>query len=237
MKPEFILCIHASAIKTPENIGDRIMMHRVDNAIQPLPNQLMMIGQREMLENSPAFRQILPYTIFMKDGQVLCMQRTSKGGESKLHGKKSIGLGGHIDAPDIVYDFNGALDQPATYLRTVARELAEELTYDGQPVSLGSARPEFTHFLIGNKGVNQVHLGMLNIVHLGDQIDGSKFGTKDAGLTCLGMKDPAELVDDELMEDWSAEVLRYIVQQTVETIKAGAVAEIAEFETVEGEVA
>lgn len=242
MKTEFILCIHASVINSSEDIGDRIILSKVENHFEPLPNALMMIGQRETLEQSPAFRQVIPYTVFMKGGEVLCMQRTEKGGEKRLTGKKTIGLGGHIDSPDIVYDYNGGLAQADTLQRSIARELAEELTYDGQPVSLGLNRPQFSHVIFGNEGVNAVHLGLLNVVQLGDQIDASKFSTTDPHLKCLGMVSPADLVNDELVEPWSAEVLRYLVAQSleaIEAIKASAEQEIEQFEreaAVEGEV-
>ena len=60
---------------------------------------------RSAMEHDPSFKQLIPYVIFRhRDaaGQTLLFQYTrGKGqGESRLHAKRSIGIGGHISAED-----------------------------------------------------------------------------------------------------------------------------------------
>ena len=56
--------------------------------------------ERERAERTPAWKQIIPYTLVVREGQVLCLTRTKKGGEARLHDKLSIGVGGHINPVD-----------------------------------------------------------------------------------------------------------------------------------------
>lgn len=79
---------------------------------------------REFCENDENYLQLLPY-ITLRDpdtNKVFMYQRGKKGGEAKLHGNHSIGLGGHIE--EAVW--------PGTTLKEViidciARELQEEV--------------------------------------------------------------------------------------------------------------
>ncbi len=57
--------------------------------------------ERDRAERSPQWKQIIPYTLVVRDGQVLCLARTKKGGETRLHDKLSIGVGGHINPIDV----------------------------------------------------------------------------------------------------------------------------------------
>ena len=56
---------------------------------------------RPDMEEDPSFKQLIPYVIFRHtddDGtvRILHYARGSGGGESRLHAKLSIGIGGHI---------------------------------------------------------------------------------------------------------------------------------------------
>jgi predicted NUDIX family phosphoesterase len=75
---------------------------------------------RERAEATPEWKQPIPYCAVLADAEVLCVERLPKQGEGRLHGKLSLGFGGHVDASDI--DGSGDLVQ-----RALDRELAEEL--------------------------------------------------------------------------------------------------------------
>src|SRR5947207_2131869 len=60
---------------------------------------------RSEMEENPDFKQLIPYVIFRYQdsaGQVQLFQYTrGKGmGESRLHSKRSVGVGGHISIDD-----------------------------------------------------------------------------------------------------------------------------------------
>ncbi len=60
--------------------------------------------EREYAERTPALKQVIPYTIVVRGSEpceVLCLRRTKRGGERRLHDKLSIGVGGHINPVDL----------------------------------------------------------------------------------------------------------------------------------------
>ena len=64
--------------------------------------------EREKAERDPMLKQIIPYTIVcvdpgpqQEDGGILLLRRLAKGGEARLRGKLSIGVGGHINPEDL----------------------------------------------------------------------------------------------------------------------------------------
>lgn len=82
--------------------------------------------ERRKAELDSSFKQIIPYVLIQRSGTLLLLQRKSGQGESRLHGKLSIGIGGHINP----VDGQGAqvLDQG------LRRELEEELALSAIPV-------------------------------------------------------------------------------------------------------
>ena len=62
--------------------------------------------EREYAERTPAFKQVIPYTLVMRlsdaeKPEVFRLRRTRAGGEARLHDKLSIGVGGHIEPVDL----------------------------------------------------------------------------------------------------------------------------------------
>jgi predicted NUDIX family phosphoesterase len=102
---------------------------------------------RPLAEESPAFKQLIPYVVVRDGPRVYLMERTDAGGDPRLHGKASIGVGGHLNPVD------GGADPLTDGLR---REWSEELVADWEP--------EFR--LVGllnddSNPVGSVHLGVV----------------------------------------------------------------------------
>ncbi len=109
---------------------------------------------RAVVENDPSLKQIIPYLMVRCRDQLFLFQRSGAGGEARLHGKYSIGVGGHINRSDV----DGAADIVVEGLR---RELDEELVLEGP----WSAR------LVGvlnddSNAVGQVHFGLVHVVEV-----------------------------------------------------------------------
>jgi predicted NUDIX family phosphoesterase len=66
--------------------------------------------EREHAEHDPELKQIIPYSIVACGEQVLLTKRTKRGGESRLHDKYSIGVGGHVNPQDVEPDAMSARD-------------------------------------------------------------------------------------------------------------------------------
>ena len=79
---------------------------------------------RPVAEDSPEWKQLIPYVV-VRDGELtFLMERTTAGGDPRLHRKASIGVGGHLNPVDAGVDpLQGGLH----------REWAEELTADWEP--------------------------------------------------------------------------------------------------------
>jgi predicted NUDIX family phosphoesterase len=76
---------------------------------------------RKAMEQDPSFKQIIPYLVLRDGPRYFLMQRTTAGGDVRLYGQYSIGVGGHLNPGD------GGL------LGGLQREWAEELIADFVP--------------------------------------------------------------------------------------------------------
>ncbi|TMJ01793.1 MAG: NUDIX hydrolase [Bacillati bacterium ANGP1] len=109
---------------------------------------------RAGVEEDPSFKQIIPYLLVRHRGRLFLVQRSTEGGETRLHGKYSIGVGGHINRGDV----EGAQDVIAAGLK---RELEEELlirgTWQARPVGVLND---------DSNPVGQVHFGLVHVVEV-----------------------------------------------------------------------
>ncbi len=56
--------------------------------------------ERPLAEDDPAHKQLIPYVVVRDGERVFLMERTDAGGDRRLHGKASIGVGGHLNPVD-----------------------------------------------------------------------------------------------------------------------------------------
>lgn len=150
---------------------------------------------RNEVEEDPSFKQLIPYCIFRHAGQVFYYKRGKKGGEGRLHSKRSIGIGGHISSTD-------RLTGERRYDEAMHREISEEVFLDAG----------FTDKCVGlinddETPVGQVHLG---IVHIFD-LDTAKVRPREESILETGFANPAELIQaaDEF-ETWSQICLKHL---------------------------
>ncbi|MCS7175090.1 NUDIX domain-containing protein [Pseudothermotoga sp.] len=75
---------------------------------------------RNVAEFDEANRQVIPYVLMNQEGRFLLLRRTNKQQEKRLHGRLSIGVGGHITLQDG--------DTPwKAFLNGMEREIHEEV--------------------------------------------------------------------------------------------------------------
>ena len=55
---------------------------------------------RDLAEQDPSYKQLIPYCIFRHGDDIFCYTRGTAQGEARLHAKRSIGVGGHISTVD-----------------------------------------------------------------------------------------------------------------------------------------
>lgn len=156
---------------------------------------------RDAAEDDPGHKQLIPYCVFRCGERILHYTRGKAGGESRLHAKISVGVGGHINPVDMEGGRTGA----DTYHAAVTREIEEELELPA----------DHAHRIIAllnddSNPVGQVHLG---IVHLVDLPSEAVFSREDA-LLDLGFSSLEELNGPlfERLESWSQFCIRHLAQ-------------------------
>ena len=146
---------------------------------------------RELAEDDPTHKQIIPYAIFKHGDKFLKYLRGKKSGEQRLASKSSIGIGGHINQDD----FNSSSLEKDTYLTGIEREINEELIincdYNNLPIALIND---------DSNDVGQVHLGVVHLFDLeSDQVEAGEANIEN--LEFLSSEDLLKEKDN--LESWS----------------------------------
>ncbi len=106
---------------------------------------------REFAERSPQWKQPIPYCVVERGEAWFCVERLAAQGEARLHGRRSIGLGGHIGPED-------ALHPEGPVRSALLRELREELDLGPGP----GRTPQFLGLLNDDSTeVGRVHFGLV----------------------------------------------------------------------------
>lgn len=107
---------------------------------------------RYLMENDPAYKQIIPYIIFTHNNQYFLMQRAAHASETRLQSKYTLGIGGHMRKEDMI---------GSTLFDWARREFYEEVSYAGDITSL-----EVLGLINDDTNdVGKVHLGIAILVH------------------------------------------------------------------------
>lgn len=150
---------------------------------------------RDQVEQDPSFKQLIPYCIFMCNGEIFSYRRGKGLGEARLLSKKSIGVGGHISS----------IDQHAAsvYREAMRREIEEEVFLE----------TKFSERCIGliNDDVTEVGKVHLGIVHL-FEIDEPKVRAREESIQETGFAKPSELIlARDQFETWSQICLDHLI--------------------------
>ncbi len=149
---------------------------------------------RVSVEDDPSFQQLIPYVVVQDHGRILLMRRLRSGGDTRLHDRYSIGVGGHIGEAD------GGLDGG------LAREWEEEIE--------AAWPPEFRMVGLLNDDtdpVGAVHLGVVYLV----EAAGRPVGVRETDKLEGRLADPTEIAGlGERLESWSRLVLDHLMRVT-----------------------
>src|SRR5437868_6360066 len=118
--------------------------------------ELAQFRPRSEVEDDPGFKQIIPYVVFRAGDAVFCYTRGKSQGESRLHRRRSLGVGGHVEESDA--DGRPTLD---AYEMAMRRELDEEVAVEspGTIRRMGLINDDSTP-------VGRVHLGVVHLYEL-----------------------------------------------------------------------
>ena len=149
---------------------------------------------RPTMEQDPSFKQIIPYLVLRDGSRYFLMQRTNAGGDPRLHGRYSIGVGGHLNPGD------GGL------LGGLRREWDEELIADFVP--------SFRLLALLNDDTTAVGAVHLGAVYLADAA-GRPVAIRETDKLTGDFAEPGAVgaVRDRL-ETWSALVFDFLESAT-----------------------
>jgi predicted NUDIX family phosphoesterase len=165
--------------------------------LDPVNNHFL---NRDLAEDDPSHKQIIPYAIFRHGDRYLHYVRGGGGGEKRLAAKGSIGIGGHINDTDHAAS---SLDKD-TYTIGVEREINEELNLTGAHTQeiLGLINDDTNE-------VGKVHLGVVHLFTLeSDEVTSAEDNIEN--LTFLTLDELAERRDS--LETWSRICLEGLLQ-------------------------
>lgn len=159
----------------------------------------IILKQHEFLprteaENDPTHKQIIPYVTLSRGEEVFVTRRLKKGGEARLHGLLSLGIGGHIN-PEA--DGNGS----DVLFRGMQRELDEEVSiaHMGKMTPRGIINDD-------TQEVGSVHLGLFFSL----EVEGEVSVRETEKLEGFWVKRSELPALSEQMETWSQFVIQAI---------------------------
>ncbi|NMC20104.1 MAG: phosphoesterase [Thermogutta sp.] len=155
---------------------------------------------RREVEHDASFKQLIPYVVLAHDAgssvRVFHYTRGKGQGESRLHLKRSIGIGGHIAQIDASTATGSAFEEG------MQRELLEEVTI-GTPFTLtpvGLINDDETD-------VGRVHLGVVCLARLEEPL----VHAREADILNCGFASPHELRNNwDDLESWSQLALAHL---------------------------
>ena len=154
------------------------------------------VKRRGDMEEDPSYKQLISYCLLENENdEILVYQRLSGGGEERLHGQSSVGVGGHMN--NVV----GA-DSINEVLRVNAqRELNEE-------VGLSEDRSQNIEYIgfINNdtNAVGKVHIGVVFKI----KVKSSDVEVRETDTLKINWVSQDEINDLNHFESWSALILK-----------------------------
>ena len=154
------------------------------------------VKRRGDMEEDPSYKQLISYCLLENENdEILVYQRLSGGGEERLHGQSSVGVGGHMN--NVV----GA-DSINEVLRVNAqRELNEEVGLSEDR----SQNMEYIGFINDDtNAVGKVHIGVVFKI----KVKSSDVEVRETDTLKINWVSQDEINDLNHFESWSALILK-----------------------------
>ena len=151
MADEKVLCLKRKVLEDAEIFQG--LSRKVNRFLKLLDDEKnIFFLPKPKAEQNFEFKQWIPYVFIQKGKEILRYQRSQKGGETRLRGMYSIGIGGHVTDEDWA--------QGKGYLTGLMREVVEETGLQSKPgPAVGAINDDSTE-------VGRVHFGIVHIIKL-----------------------------------------------------------------------
>ena len=155
-----------------------------------------MYLNRSDAEQDKRYKQLIPYVLVICKDKILRYRRGKGGGETRLHGLYSVGVGGHISEED-----HGLFSNALGYQEGMRRELLEEVAIDEvKEAGVAVINDDSTE-------VGYVHFGVVHVLHVADE----SVAGRRSGIVAPEFVPIAEAVKDASgYESWSRFCLEHL---------------------------
>lgn len=157
---------------------------------------------RRDVEEDPSFKQLIPYVMIKRNKEIVTYRRLSGGGESRLHGQRSLGFGGHMNEIEEVSTLGvRSVSFQTKIKRNLWRELEEELDFsfkedDCQLDFIGLINDD-----TDETGTGKVHLGLAAVLIVPPNAEISVRETDAHAIEFMTVEKLRQLHDE--FENWS----------------------------------
>ncbi|HCN61490.1 MULTISPECIES: NUDIX domain-containing protein [Mammaliicoccus] len=151
--------------------------------------------RRGDMEEDPSYKQLISYCILENENnEVLVYERLTGGGEGRLHGLSSIGVGGHMN------DVPNATNVEEVIRENAARELEEEVGLSKKDVE----NMELIGFINDDQNeVGKVHIGVVFKL----KVQKESVEAIETDTLKINWVNQSELSNNENYETWSSLII------------------------------
>ncbi|MBX3733406.1 MAG: hypothetical protein KF791_12515 [Verrucomicrobiae bacterium] len=186
MTPESVLCSRACDLPEawrPETLSLPLTEEQIRAVLAPLPPVWI---SRQEAEHDERYLQWIPY-LLLRDARRRLAAYPRQGADTRLHGRWSLGVGGHINPVDAADAADAASDGGSAWTGLLQRGLRRELSEEFPGAVSGVTR--FLGLIHErHSAVGRVHIGAVYLHELSG--DPGEPGTELAGLRWVA---PGEL--------------------------------------------
>ena len=171
-------------------LKDKMLVNRIERNV----SESYSIMRRGDAEIDETYKQPIPYAVIRRGDKVFAYQRLQGAGETRLHGKLSIGVGGHMNSIEGKRNFSEILHE------NLMREIEEELIIEGD----GKFEIKTIGLINDDEDeTGRVHLGFLVVIDISDQTVRVRETEELAGgfVSIKALKAPSKSYDR--LENWS----------------------------------
>ncbi|OHP66009.1 DNA mismatch repair protein MutT [Staphylococcus sp. HMSC062A01] len=154
------------------------------------------VKRRGDMEEDPSYKQLISYCLLENEkNEILVYKRLSGGGESRLHGQSSIGVGGHMN------DVIGASSVNEVLRVNAQRELEEEVGL----LEANSQNLEYIGFINDDTNdVGKVHIGVVFKI----KVNSNDIEVRETDTLKIQWLEKERIGNYDQFETWSALILK-----------------------------
>lgn len=151
--------------------------------------------ERRHAELDASLKQIIPYCVVANADELFLMRRRATGGEARLFGKRSIGVGGHVNP----LDRDGGEAEPDVVRAGMRREVEEEvhIAADWTSRTVGVLNDDSTD-------VGSVHFGIVHVIRAEGAVAVRETERLQGGFVRASALRELCLSERDTFESWSA---------------------------------